>query len=255
MIDSHCHLEQKEYSGVREKIVFKAKKEGLKSIITCCAHPKDLNLTLKLTEKHKFFVFATASIHPEFIKDFSEEDVQTYFNSLIKNKKSLVGVGETGLDYWWIKETKWRKKQKKLFIKHLKLAEKLNKPVVIHSREASEETIQTLETFNVKKVHWHMFSAYNLLKKVVGNGWYISVNTIIYKSKKHVEIVKEAPLEKIMLETDSPWLSLEKGKINDSTSIKLVAEKIAQVKNVDFEEVWHTCGRNTAKFYSLPIHL
>jgi len=255
MIDVHCHLEQREYDGIRDRIIQKAKDEGLKAVITCCAHPSDLDLTISIVKKHKNFVFATVSLHPEYVEDFSFEQVDEYFEKIRNVKDNIVGIGETGLDYFWVKEHEWREKQKQLFIKHLMLAEKLRKPIIIHSRNAFNDTIEILETYNVRRVHWHMFGAHHLWKRVVDNGWYISVNTIIYRSKKHKKVVRDVPLERIMLETDAPWLSLEKGKVNEPTSIKLVAQRVAEIKGLTFGEVWEICGRNAVKFYKLPLQL
>ncbi|MCD6403228.1 MAG: TatD family hydrolase [Candidatus Aenigmarchaeota archaeon] len=255
MIDVHCHLEQKEYEGIRDGIIKKAKEEGVKGIITCCAHPDDFELTIDMVEKYKGYVFATVSLHPEYVKEFDDEKVEEYFDRIRKVKDRIVGIGETGLDYYWIKEPEWREKQKELFIKHIQLAEELKKPVVIHSRDAFDETASILETFNVKRVHWHMFGAHHLWKRVVDNGWYISLNTIVYRSKKHKKVARDVLLERIMLETDAPWLSLEKGKVNDPTSIRLVAQRIAEIKKISFEEVWETCGKNAVKFYGLPIKI
>ncbi|MEM5791005.1 MAG: TatD family hydrolase [Candidatus Aenigmatarchaeota archaeon] len=249
MIDVHCHLEQEDYSQDRDEIIEKCRKE-LKAVITCCAHPKDFDLTLKLVEKYKRFVFATIGIHPEYIKEISEKEREDFFKKIENNKDKIVGIGETGLDFFWIKEKELQEKQKVLFIKSIDLAKKLDLPLIVHSRDAYEESIKILEQENAKKVLLHMFGANHLVKRVIENGWFISMNTIVLKSKKHKKVVRDIPLEKIMLETDSPWLSPSGGR-NTPLSVKIVAEKIAEIKKVSFEEVDKITTENAIKFFSI----
>ncbi|MFH7882474.1 MAG: TatD family hydrolase, partial [Candidatus Aenigmatarchaeota archaeon] len=113
-----------------------------------------------------------------------------------------------------------------------------------------EESIKILEQENAKKVLLHMFGANHLVKRVIENGWFISMNTIVLKSKKHKKVVRDIPLEKIMLETDSPWLSPSGGR-NTPLSVKIVAEKIAEIKKVSFEEVDKITTENAIKFFSI----
>ena len=255
MIDVHCHLEQKDYDKDRDEVIKRAKEKGLKAIITCCAHPEDFEKTIEIVKAYRGFVFAVASVHPEYAKDISNETLEEYFEKLVRNKHNLVGIGETGLDYYWIKEAEWREKQKEWFRKHIELAKNLGLPIVIHSRDAANDTIEILEEENAKRVHWHMFGEPKLLQRVIDNGWYVSMNAIVLRSKKHKKVVRDVPLERIMLETDSPWLAIEKGMRNEPTTIVEVAKKIAEVKKVDFEVVWKQAAMNAIRFYGLPIKL
>ena len=251
MIDVHCHLEQEEYEKNRNEIIRKCMEEGLKGIITCCAHPDDLELTLELVKKYPMFIFATVSLHPEYIKDFDDSSVDEYFERISSVKNLIVGIGETGLDYFWVKEDEWREKQKQLFIKHLMLAEKLRKPIIVHSRNAFDDTIEILETYNVKRVHWHMFGAHHLWRRVVDNGWYISLGPIIQRSKKHRKIARDCPLENILTETDSPWFG--NGKRGTPLNVIKVVEKIAEIKKLSVEEVASVTTKNAIVFFNLPI--
>jgi TatD DNase family protein len=257
MIDCHCHLESHDYDKDRDDVIEKCKKE-LKAVITSCAHPRDFDLTLQLTEKYKNFVFACYGIHPEYIKEVSEKEIDEFLDLLVKNKDKIVAIGETGLDFWWTKEEEWKQKQRELFIRLIELAKELKKPLVIHSREAYEETIKILEQEDAREVDMHMFGDHHLTKRIVNNGWYISINTIILRSKGHKKISRDCPLERLMLETDAPWLSPKKllegiDERNNPTSIRMVAEKIAEIKKVGFEEVWKKCGENAVNFFKLTI--
>lgn len=257
MIDSHCHLEQKDYDEDRDEIIEKCKKE-LKALVTVCAHPSDFDLTLKLAEENKNFIFAEAGIHPEYIKEISEKEIEKFIEKIKENKNKIVGIGEVGLDYFWIKENDWQEKQKQLFIRFISLAKELKLPLTVHSRDAYEDVVKILEQEDAKKVHLHLFGDNTLVQRIADNGWYISIGPIVLKSKKHFQIARDMPIEKILLETDSPWnapeVFLEGKKVrNDPTSIKIVAQKIAEIKKLDFNEVWKACGENAVRFFDLTL--
>ncbi len=253
MIDVHCHLEQKDFEKDREEVIKESRKE-LGAVITCCCHPDDCDLTMDLAERHKGFVFPTLSIHPEYIKEFSEKQIEEFFKSLRGKKDKIVGIGETGLDYFWIKEEKWRKKQEDLFLRFIRLAKELAKPLVIHSRKAASEAIEILEKEKATDVLMHFFSEKKLLGRVRSNGWSISVNTMILKSKTIKKIVRDMPLEQIMTETDSPWLG-QGGERNDPRSIRLVVQKIAEIKRLSFREADRITTENAVRFFRLPARL
>jgi len=205
-------------------------------------------------EKNKNFVFCTCSIHPICIKEIKKEEKNHFFSLLRKNRDKIVGIGETGLDYYWTKEQEWREKQKELFREFIKLSKELDKPLVIHSRESYEECIEILEQENAERVNLHMFGGRELLERVISNQWFISVNAIVLKSKDHKKIVRDMPLDRIMLETDAPWIAPDGGR-NTPLTIKKVAQKIAEIKKLSYEEVWKACGRNAVDFFNLPITL
>ncbi|MEM5772917.1 MAG: TatD family hydrolase [Candidatus Aenigmatarchaeota archaeon] len=250
MIDVHCHLEQPDYDSDREEVIENCKKE-LKAIITSCAHPKDFDLTMQLVEKHKGFVFATVGIHPEYIKEVSEKEKEEFFELVRKNRDKIIGIGEVGLDFI-IEEQEWREKQKEMFCKFISLAKELNMPLIIHARKAFAEAIEILEKQEAKNVLMHFFSAKELLDKVKENFWYISVNTTVLTSKKIKKIVRDMPIERILTETDAPWLGPE-GKRNDSRSIKLVIKKIAEIKKLSEEEVEKKTTENAINFFNLEF--
>jgi len=251
MIDCHCHLEQKDYEKDRNEVIEKCI-QNLKAVVTCCAHPDDFDLTMKITRKYKNFVFATVGIHPEYIKEISRDGVKEFLKLIKHNKDNIIGIGEVGLDYYWIKEKILREKQKKLFVEFINLAKSLKKPLVIHARDAFEDTINILEQENARQVLMHMFGANHLVKRVEDNGWYISLNTIVMRSKKHKKIARDVSLEKILLETDAPWLD-PKGGRNEPTNIKIVAERVAEIKKISFDKVWTQCTENAIRFYRLPL--
>ena len=252
MIDSHTHLEQKNYDADRDDVIKRCRDTGLKAVITCCAHSNDIETTVKMLNEYPNYVFATASIHPEFIAEIKEEDVEKTM-SFLKDSR-VVGVGETGLDFKWVESEELRKKQAQLFIRFIEVSKQLKKPLVIHARSAFKEAIDILELNEAKEVVMHFFTAKNQLKRVIDNSWYITVNTTICTSKKMRQIVRDMPIERTLLETDAPWLDLAGGR-NEPSAIKKVAEKIAEVKKCSFSEVWYQCGRNAVELFKLPIKI
>ena len=257
MIDVHCHLEQKDYDKDRQKVIDDCRKE-LKAVITSCAHPRDFELTMKIVNDNKGFVFASCGIHPEYVKEVSDEEKKSFISLLKNNKDKIVGIGEIGLDYWYVKEDEWRERQKNLLIEMAELAKRLDKPIIIHSRDVFDETLDVLESTGAKSVNFHMWGANSLVNRIIDNGWFVSMNTIVLKSKKHKKIVRDMPLDRLMLETDSPWLAPERlehglNVRNTPLAIKTVAEKISEIKKVPFDEVWQTCASNAIKFFKLPL--
>jgi len=252
MIDVHCHLEQENYQRDRDQVIKKCKQK-LNAIVTCCAYPDDFDLTMQMLNNHKNFIFATFSIHPIYVKEINEKQKNEFFNLITENKDIVSGIGETGLDYNHVKEDSWREKQKELFVGHISLAKKLGKPLVIHSRDSTEDAIKILEKEDAKNVLMHLFGARHLLEKVKNNGWFISVGPIVMRSKNHKKIVRDMPIEKVLLETDSPWFGPE-GKRNDSTAVISVANRIAEIKKMTVEEVDKQTTENAIKFFNLTIY-
>jgi len=248
MIDVHCHLEQPDYEKDREKVIEECKKE-MTAIITCCAHPKDFNLTMKLVEKHKNFVYASVGLHPIYVKEIKQPELEKYLQTIADNKEKIVSIGEIGLDYHWIKDEHWQKKQRELFMVMLQFAKEIGKPVTIHIRDAFEDAIKILEKSGVEKVHLHMYGGRKQLQRVLENGWMISQNTIILNSKTYRKIVRDTPITMLMTETDSPWLGF--GQRNTPLAVKKVVKKISEIKKLDEKEVDVMTTRNAINFFNL----
>jgi len=250
MIDAHCHLEQKDYDSDREEVVSRCK-AVLKAVVFSCASPKDFQRSLEIVSKYSDFAFLTAGFHPEYIKEVSEKEIEDYFNLIRKNKDKLVGIGECGLDYHWITEPDWREKQKELFIRHINLAKELNLPLVIHSRDAEEECLKILEEQKADKVLMHFFSDKDLVERVVADGYFISINTLVLQSKSIRKIMKKTPLERLMTETDAPWLGF--GKRNEPIAVKQVIEKISELEKITVEKLDDATTRNAMEFFKLNL--
>src|SRR3989338_2355186 len=210
MIDVHCHLEQPNFEKDLDKVIENCKQAGLKAVITSCPNPKDFDRTMEIASKYSGFVFTCFGLHPEYIKEFSEKEVDEWMEKLKQNKNKMVGLGEVGLDFYWVKGANWQQKQKEQFKELIRFSKEIRKPLVVHCRDAYEETIKILEDEDAKKVLLHMFGGKNLLQRVVENNWLISMNYLVARSKDYKKIARDIPLENLTLETDAPWNCVQK---------------------------------------------
>ena len=253
MIDTHCHILKEDYDNQEE--VIKNMKENI--IIVSGASPKDTDEIIELIEKYNN-VYGTVGIHPEFASTYKEEDINKIEKYLTHPK--IVGIGEIGLDYHYGEEDK--EKQKELFIKQINLANKYNKTIVIHSRDAKEDTYNIIEKYKNKetKCNMHCYS-YDLemAKKLTSNDITLGIGGILtFKNDKTLkEIVKEIDLKYLLLETDSPYLTPEpfRGKKNEPQNIKYVAKKIAEIKDIDEEIVLKETTNNAIRQFNLKIEV
>lgn len=234
-IDTHCHVLSEYYNNI-EVIVKKCIENNVTKIIVSGCDMKSNKEVLELVNKYDI-IYGTLGFHPTELEDFKEE----YFDFLIENinNKKIVGIGEIGLDYHY--ENTDKEKQRRIFNKQLEIAEKFNRPVVIHSRDVIQETYDMLSKYNLKG-SIHCFSgSLEMAKLFIRLGYKIGVGGIItFKNAKNIiKVIENIDLSYILLETDSPYLSPEpyRGSKNDPSNIPIIAEKLASLKNVSIAEV------------------
>ncbi|MEM0377268.1 MAG: TatD family hydrolase [Thermofilum sp.] len=258
MIDSHCHLL---YPGLREKVdeVLESAREALDAIITCGlpfdrekapGFPGALE-SLKLARRYSGFVFVTLGLHPTQVSEMSDEEIEEYLAFVESRRDDIVGIGEIGLDRFWIKDELEHKRAQEVFEKFLNLAEKLGKPVVIHSRKAEEEAIAVLSSYSLKKVLMHSFTgSMTAAREALDRGYLFSVNYRVTNTKTMRKIARNFPMEAILVETDAPFLSPDSG-INTPLSVRRVAEEVARLRGTSVEEVDEATTGNAIKFFGL----
>ena len=197
-------------------------------------------------------MYGAIGIHPEDVDDATQEDIK-FIEVNLSNEK-IVAIGEIGLDYYYTKDNK--EEQIKLFETQLALAEKYNLPVIVHSRDATEDTINSLKKFNCKGVIHSFSGSLETARIYIKMGYLLGVNGVItFKNAKIKEVIKEVGLENILLETDSPYLSPEplRGQQNVPNNIKIVAEKISEIKKVSVEKVLEITTKNAVSQFDLNI--
>ena len=260
LIDTHCHLEQQGYDEDRENLISLCKNQ-MSAIITDAPDPRHFNITFDMVNKHPGFIFAVAGIHPEYVGEYTDQAIDEAFNALRKNRHSLVGVGETGLDYAYIRGEAERENQRRLFTSFIMLGRELGLPIVVHLRNGGDDAdvfddaFEILRAEDARKVQLHMFGSRRLVEEAIRLGYYISMNAIVLHSKPYQKVVRDTPLERLMLETDAPWLhpTLDKEKRNDPRHVREVAEKIAEIKKAPVEQVIASTSRNAVEFYDLKL--
>jgi len=249
LIDSHCHLLSFEYNDV-DKEIKEAFVSGVSKIIINGYDLKSSMEAVRLSEKYEE-VYAAVGIGPENIDNVTDDDISK-IKELANNKK-VVAIGEIGLDYYWTKENK--EKQIKIFKNMLSIATEKNLPVIVHNREATKDTYNLINEYNVTGV-LHCFSgSVETAKEFIKKGFLIGIGGVVtFKNAKNIkEVVKEIPIEAISLETDSPYLSPEpfRGKQNNPSKLIYIVREIASIKNVEEDVIIEVTGRNVMSKFDL----
>ena len=252
IFDTHCHLNDKQLYKNIDVILERAKQAGITKFLVCGWDKKSSELAVKIANKYKD-CYAAVGVHPENIEGLKERDL-LYTLNLSKNPK-VVAIGEIGLDYHYTKEN--AAKQKEIFIKQILYANENNLPVVIHNREAFEDCLKILTDYTPKfsgTLHCYSGSVESL-KSVLNLGLYIGLDgPVTFKnSKTPKEVAKEIPLERLLLETDSPYLSPHplRGTINEPSNIRLVLDAISEIKNVSKKHVAEVTYNNAIKLFKI----
>ncbi len=252
MIDAHCHLAFSNFDSNRDKIVEDSIK-SMDAIIDSAPSIRDSEKSIKLAEKYPNFVFSCVGLHPEEIQKLNARQIDGQMEFIKSNSEKIVAVGEVGIDNFHVKNEADRQKCRDVFIQFIELAKEIDRPLVIHSREDNGEAIKILESRDAKKVIMHCFGAELFAPQVAENGWFASIPTLIVRSKKHMRIAKAMPLNLLLTETDSPFLSPVQGEDNVPKNVRVVVEAIASQKNIPVEEADNATTRNAIMAFNLPL--
>lgn len=252
LFDSHSHLNDEKFDEDRDKIIQEIYNSGVTYFITAGYSVESSKKAIEIAEKYDF-IYATAGVSPNDIPQTKEELWKSLaeIKELLKNNKKIVAVGEIGLDYYWNTENK--NLQTIAFVEQIKIANEFELPIVIHTREAVMDTIQILKENNVK--HKGVFHCCpqnrELIKEALKLGFYISfAGPITFKNSKNAkEMIELVPMDRLLIETDSPYLAPEpvRGTRNTPANVRYIAQKIADVKNISLEEVAKITMQNTKK--------
>ena len=254
--DSHSHLNDEKFDEDREKIIKEIYESGTTNFITAGYSVDGSKKAINIANNYEF-IYATVGVSPNDIPQSEEElwKQLTEIKYLAKSNKKVLAIGEIGLDYYWNTDNKGI--QKKAFIEQIKLANELDLPIVIHTRDAVMDTIQILKENEVKNRGVFHCCPQNreLIKEGLKLGFYISfAGPITFKNSKNAdEIINLVPNDRILVETDSPYLAPEpvRGTRNTPANVKFVAEKIASSKDLSLEEVEKMTVENTKKILKI----
>lgn len=250
LVDTHCHLDFPEYDQDRDEVISRAKEQDIEYIIDIGSSLQGSRRAVELAQKYES-IYATVGIHPHEADTFTSE-TEKEIRSLAKNKK-VVAIGEIGLDYF--KNFSKPANQLPLFTQMLKLAKDVNFPIVIHTREAQTDTLNILKEVMPIRAVVHCFSGdSDFLKECLDLGFLISFTcNVTYKKAQNLrDIIKITPLDKLLLETDAPYLSPEgfRGKRNEPVQVRLLAEFVAKLKGIRLEEVAKVTTENARSLFN-----
>lgn len=251
LIDTHSHVDMLEGISIEDAIK-NAKENGVKKIIVPCAYTKDVDKIFELVNKYDE-LYGLLGVHPSEAKDWDDELIDRIKN--YSDNPKIVGIGEIGLDYYWDKS--FNDIQKEVFIKQIKLANELNLPICVHDREAHKDTFDILKEYNKgSKVVMHCFSgSVEFARECIKEGWYLALGGVVtFKNAvKMKEVAADIPLERLLLETDAPYLTPVpyRGKENQPAYVRFVAEEISKIRNVSFENIVQASSQNAEKVFAI----
>ncbi len=250
IFDSHAHYTDKAFNDDRKKLLGSLKESGICGVINCGADLESSKESVILAEQYDF-IYAACGIHPEEVADLSADWIEQI--KTMAQCEKCVAIGEIGLDYYWTKDT--REKQIEVFERQILISKELDLPVIIHDRDAHGDTLEILKKYKPKGV-LHCFSgSVEMAKEVVSLGMYIGLGgALTFKNaRKAVEVAEFLPLDRLLLETDCPYMAPVpmRGKRNDSMFIPYIAEKIAEIKGMTIQEVLNITKENAEKLFKI----
>jgi len=255
LIDTHCHLTFDELSGDIDTILARSNAAGVTEWITVGTDPQENQKAIEFAERFEN-MYAAIGIHPHDAKSVTEDTIQE-LKKLAQHEK-VVAIGETGLDYHY--NLSLHQDQRRVFAEHLKIAAELNLPIIIHCRKAFEETMEILQQYSrdLKGVVFHCFSGSPEQAKVVlDKGFYISFTGVVTfkNAEKPRRVASMVPLDRLMLETDCPYMSPEpmrKQKVNEPALLVHIAGFLAELKGMNFADFAKTVTATSKAFFNLP---
>jgi TatD DNase family protein len=255
LIDAHVHLSDAEYTSHIDELVTDAKNAGVTALVTNSMNLQTCQNDVKLAEEYPDLVYPALGIHPWNVNVIEDKELQETIDFIQKQKGIVKAIGEIGLDYKY--ETIWEK-QTMVFDKMLRLAEKLELPVIIHSRGTTDKIVEILPSYRLKRVLLHWFShPMSALSKALDNGYFITEGPPVTYSNGIREVVDKTPITNLLTETDGPvtyWKHPFNGQLTKPSYILNVVEAVAEIKKMQVEEVAEQIIRNFEVFFNIKVN-
>ena len=257
IIDIHCHLTFKEYDADREHVIADAK-QVLNGVVISGVEQEDGKKALALAAQHQGFVFVTLGLHPVHVEDKTDQEIERYAEFISAHKQNIVGIGEVGLDYHWVRDPRKLERTREVFVEFLGLAKELKMPAVLHLRgtgsEAIEEGLKIVLDEDVKQAVFHCFTGKpQVAEMICEEGYYVSLPTTIPRSKSMRKVAKRIPLSQLLTETDAPYLSPDDEERNTPQNVSVVYSEIARQRKVKVETVDNAIERNFERVFGVKI--
>lgn len=252
IFETHAHYDDEAFDQDRELLLKSMEQQGIGTVVNVCASIGQFGRTVALTEKYPF-VYGAVGVHPDDADKMTEETLQEIRE--ISHLEKIIAIGEIGLDYYWHKEESQHRRQQEMFRFQMDIAREEKLPFMIHSRDAAKDTLDIVKEYMDEGMYGgiiHCFSyGKEMAEQYLNMGLYLGIGGVVTfkNAKKLKEVVEYAPLEQLVLETDSPYLSPEpnRGKRNSSLNLPYVARAIGELKGISEEEVIRITGQNAEK--------
>lgn len=269
LVDTHAHLNLPEYQDHLDEVIKRARKSGVTKTICVSSNLTDSKKSIELAQKYSGIIYAAIGLYPHQTAHYDTWKYRSEMKALEKlalaEKEKIVAIGECGLDYSEAppnEKDRPKKEQLFLFREQIKLARKLKLPILIHSRDAFVDTVQIIKEISQNPAPstkyllgiWHFYSAGKKgIEPVLKSGLYFGLDGNLTYDEGLQNVVKKIPLERIVLETDSPWLAPEpkRGSQNEPANVKIIAECLAKIKKVSFEKVSQITTENAQKIFKI----
>lgn len=251
IFESHAHYDDEAFDEDRESLLASMQPHNIGAVINVSASPAGMESTAKLAEKYPF-IWGAVGVHPDEVGSMDSTTLER-IKELCRREK-IVAVGEIGLDYYWDKEN--HSLQKQWFMRQMDAAREVKKPIIVHSREAAADTLQVMKSSDAGEIGGviHCFSyAREMAREYLNMGFYLGIGGVVTfkNAKKLKEVVEYAPLDSILVETDSPYLSPvpNRGKRNSSLNLPYIIQEIAEIKRISPEEVERVTEKNARRLF------
>lgn len=256
IFDTHAHYDASRFDSDRDTVLSALPGDGVGLVVDPGCDLPSSRAAVALAEKYSH-VYAAVGVHPEDCAGFQDGDLEE-LRQLLRHPKA-VAIGEIGLDYYW-PENPPRPLQQQVLRSQLALARELSLPVIIHDRDAHADTMAIVREFPGLRGVFHCFAgSVEMARDLVDMGWYLSFNgaATFKNARKAPEVIQAVPMDRLMIETDAPYLTPVpyRGHRNDSTYVHLVAEKIAQLRDMTPQEVEQATWENGCRFFGIPVHI
>jgi TatD DNase family protein len=257
IIDIHCHLTFKDYDADREQVIADAK-QVLNGVVVSGVEQEDGRKALALAAQHHGFMFVTLGLHPVYVEKKTDQEIERYMEFISEHKHEIVGIGEIGLDYHWIRDPRKLERTREVFVEFLGLANELKLPAILHLRgtgsEAIEEGLKIVSDEDVKQAVFHCFTGKpQVAEAICEAGYYVSLPTTIPRSKSMRKVAKRVSLSYLFTETDAPYLSPIEDERNVPQEAHVVYEEIARQRKIDVETVNTEIERNFERVFGVAV--
>ena len=253
MIDTHCHVNFEDYDGDRDEVVERAKAKLNGFIDSGFGYESNIK-SLKQSKEYEGFAYSTFGFHPVSSQNCTQKELDDVTEQVITHMDEIVAIGEVGMDYYYCTDKTLRERQKEIFLEFVNIANEYRKPLVIHGRDAEKKIFNILEDYDdIPRVVFHCYGGSSKLARRIADKdeYYMSCSTQVCYSKAHQELFSKIPLERILTETDSPYLAMTKEERNEPANVALAVEKLAEIQNTDVSIIDETTEANAHHVFGI----